>query len=137
MKIQRFALTLTAVNLVILVVLLANVLPSTAQAVGLGFAQAPAASAQTVVPVLRGRALELLDTQDQVRSRINVEPNGEVVLRLLDRNGTIRVKLGASETGSGLVLLDKTTEPGVQLRAGLPGSLTLRGEAGQERVIRP
>jgi hypothetical protein len=139
MKIQRFALALTAVNLVILVVLLANVLPSTPQAVGLGFAQAPAASAQTVVPVLRGRALELLDTQDQVRSRINVEPNGEVVLRLLDRNGTIRVKLGASETGSGLVLLDEETEPGVHIVARRAGttSLTLRSGPGQKRVITP
>ncbi|HUG15916.1 MAG TPA: hypothetical protein VMM78_12975, partial [Thermomicrobiales bacterium] len=70
---------------------------------------------------------------------INVEPNGEVVLRLLDRNGTIRVKLGASETGSGLVLLDEQTEPGVHIRARRAGttSLTLRGGPGQERVIRP
>jgi hypothetical protein len=92
MKTQRFALALTAINLVILVVLLAHVLPPTAQAVGLGFAQVPAARAQTVVPVLRGRALELLDTQGQVRSRINVEPNGEVVLRLRDKEGTILAK---------------------------------------------
>lgn len=137
MKTQRLALALTIANLVILGIVLGNVLLSTAHAVAPRFAQAPAASGQVVVPVLRGRALELLDDQGQVRSQINVEPNGEVVLRLRDRNGTIRVKLGASETGSALVLLDKTTEPGVQLRAGPPGSLTLRGEAGQKRVIRP
>jgi hypothetical protein len=139
MKTQRLALALTAVNLVILAILLGNVLPSQAQAVAPRVAPAPAASAQAIVPVLRGRALELLDDQDQVRSRINVEPNGEVVLRLLDRHGTIRVKLGASETGSGLVLLDETTEPGVHILARRAGttSLTLRSGPGQKRVITP
>jgi hypothetical protein len=38
----------------------------------------------------------------------NVESSGEVVLRLLDRSGTIRVKLGASESGSGLMLADES-----------------------------
>jgi hypothetical protein len=66
-------------------------------------------------------------------------------LRLLDRSGTIRVKLGASESGSGLLLLDGATEPGVQIiakwgdTAAKPTttSLTLRGANGQERVITP
>jgi hypothetical protein len=32
-----------------------------------------------------------------------------------DASGTIRVKLGAGNGGSGLILLDETTEPGVQI----------------------
>jgi hypothetical protein len=142
MTAQRLVVALTAANLIILVVSLGKVAPSTAQAEGTSVEQQSSRD-QAVVPVLRGRALELLDDRGQVRSRINVEPNGDVVLRLLDKNGTIRVKLGASENGSGLVLLDKATEPGVHIKAGRNAegasttSLTLRGTGGQERVIKP
>ena len=96
MKKERLALTLSAANLLLLVVILAKGFPSAVWAT----AQAPTSMEETVVPILRGRALELLDDRDQVRVRINVEQGGEAVLRLLDRNGTIRVKLGASENGS-------------------------------------
>lgn len=97
-------------------------------------------------PVVQGRQFTFNgDDRGQVRSRLNVEPNGEVVLRLLDKKGTIRVKLGAAEDGSGLVLLDEATEPAIHLiarRTGTPArpattSITLRGTAGQQRVIRP
>lgn len=74
-------------------------------------------SAQNAAPTLRASAIELVDARGVVRSRLNVEPEGEVVLRLMDRNGTIRVKLGASESGSGLMLADETTQPGVHLIA--------------------
>jgi hypothetical protein len=135
-------LTLTVVNLVVLVVGLGRIVPSTAQAVGMSVEPDLPSHRQAVVPVLRGRALELLDDHGQVRSRINVEPNGDVVFRLLDKNGTIRVKLGAGERGSGLILLDHATEPGVHIKAGgnaegATTSLTLRGAGGQERVIKP
>jgi hypothetical protein len=94
-------------------------------------------------PVIRARVLELVDQRGQVRSRLNVEASGEVVFRMLDQRGTIRVKLGAGTDGSGLVLLDEDTEPGVHLvarRAALPDrattSLTLKsGE--RSRIIRP
>lgn len=143
MKMQQFALALTAANLVILVVALGKVVPSTAHAVAANAGAERPAATDDVVPVLRGRALELLDERGQVRSQINVEANGDVVLRLRDRNGTIRVKLGASEGGSGLVLLDRATEPGVHMKAGRNAdgasttSLTLRGTGSQERVIKP
>ena len=56
-----------------------------------------------------------------------------------------KLKLGAGEDGSGLLLLDEATEPGVHIIARRIGtgarplttSLTLRGTDGQERVIRP
>jgi len=128
MKIQRLAIALTAINFLLLLLTVAQ-----------------ARTAQTVTPILRGRALELVDDRGQVRSRLNVERNGEVVLRLLDKNGTIRVKLGADEDGSGLVLLDEATEPAIHVIARRTGtaerptttSLTLRGPGGQQRVIRP
>jgi hypothetical protein len=55
------------------------------------------------------------------------------------------VKLGASESGSGLLLLDGATEPAVHIIARRGGtaaqptttSLTLRGAHGQQRVIAP
>ena len=130
MKILRLAIALTAINLVLLLLTVAQPGPTTAQ---------------TVTPILRGRALELVDDRGQVRSRLNVEPNGDVVLRLLDKNGTIRVKLGAGEDGSGLVLADEATEPAIHIIARRTGtsetptttSITLRGTGGQQRVITP
>ncbi len=70
---------------------------------------------------------------------------GEAVLRLLDEKGTIRVKLGGGEGGSGLLLLDEVTEPGVHIIARRTGtaatptttSVTLRGADDRRRVIAP
>jgi hypothetical protein len=86
--------------------------------------------------VLRGRALELTDQRGTVRARLDIERDGQVVLRLLDQRGTIRVKLGAGEDGSGLVLLDGRTEPGVHLRASAQGGrIRVADHAGRERII--
>lgn len=77
-------------------------------------------SAQQDAPLLRGRALELVDDRGQIRARLDVESGGEVVLRLLDRRGTIRVKLGAGDDGSGLLLNNDATEPGVHTGRATP-----------------
>jgi hypothetical protein len=130
MGMQRLAVALTGTNLVLLLALLGPGAPT---------------AAQTGAPILRGRASELVDDRGRVHSRLDVESDGEVVLRLLDRNGTIRVKLGAGEHGSGLVLLDETTQPGVHIVARRAGtterpattSVALTGASGQPRVIRP
>jgi hypothetical protein len=122
-RIQRIAATFTAINLILLLATLA---------------QARAIGSQGTSPVLRGRALELVDARGQMRARLNVESNGEVVFRLLDRRGTIRVKLGASEDGSGLLLANDATEPGVHILAKANGSsLRLANKDGRERVINP
>jgi hypothetical protein len=112
MKLQRLAIVLSTVNLLLLALLLGRGLRSTPP-VEVEMPQAVPPATEGAVPILRGSALEIVDERGQVRSRLNVEPDGEVVLRLLDRNGTIRVKLGADEGGSGLLLLDEVTEPGV------------------------
>jgi hypothetical protein len=66
-----------------------------------------AAGAQSVPAIVRARAIELVDGRGRVRAQLDVESNGEVVFRLRDANGTIRVKLGASEAGSGLLLANE------------------------------
>lgn len=123
MKTQYLAMILTVLNLVLLLFLLG---------------QAQTTLAQPVVPVLRAQAIEVVDEQGQLRAQLNAEPSGETVFRLRDGTGTIRVKLGATVDGSGLLLLDETTEPGVHLLVKPSGAtLTLTGEDGQQQVIKP
>jgi hypothetical protein len=87
--------------------------------------------------VLRARTIELVDARRQVRAQIKVERSGEVVFRLRDQAGAIRVKLGAGRDGSGLLLLNERTEPGVQALAGAKQtSLTLQ-RAEQRNVLVP
>ena len=130
MKTQRLALALTAINLVLLL---------------LNLTQVRATAAQTVTPILRARALELVDERNMVRVRLNVK---ESELNLFDKNGIIRVKLGAGEDGSGLVLSEGGTDAArgyVQIIARQTGtpdrpattSITLRAADGRQHVITP
>lgn len=126
-RMQRVAVLVTGINLVLMVLLLSR-----------------SAVAQGDPQVLRGRSLELVDASGHVRAQFNVEPDGEAVFRLRDAAGTIRVKLGASANGSGLTLIDETTEPGVQIiarraaTAGRPAttSISLSSDKGR-RTITP
>jgi hypothetical protein len=95
------------------------------------------AAAQPTANVLRAQAIELVDARGRVRAQLNVESNGAVVFRLRDSSGTIRVKLGADGEGSGLLLANETTEPGVHILANRRAtSVTVkRGERSQ--VIAP
>jgi hypothetical protein len=108
------------------------------------FRAAPAPSAARaeeagqVPAVLRARVIELVDERDQVRANLQVEPGGEAVFRLRDAQGAIRVKLGASEDGSGLLLLDDRTEPAVQVLAKKSGTTVTLAEKGKEKkVLKP
>jgi hypothetical protein len=123
MTLVHLAALLTVVNLVALVLLLTQ---------SRRLAAAPAAD------ILRAQAIELVGDNNQVRARLNVEPDGGVVFRLMDSSGTIRVKLGASEGGSGLVLLNELTQPGIQLLADADEtSLTMTGQDGAQQVLEP
>ena len=104
-----------------------------------GYAAAPRGDGRDPVPeVLRARSLEVVDQRGTTRARLNVEADGEVVLRLIDPRGTIRVKLGAGTDGSGLLLLNDATEPGVHLLATRAGSrIRVAEHNGRERVIEP
>jgi len=107
---------------------------------------------QEVAPVLRGRALEIVDARGQVRASITVFPADStitmpdgttgypetVLLRLRDSHGHPNVKIQATEDGSGL-LLGGTIEPTyVQaLARGGTTSLKLSDKDGHAQVIRP
>ena len=115
MKTQRIAITITLVNLVLLVFLLA---------------QFRRANADDVAPVLRGRALEIVDEQGRVRASISVhgpttvagkQYPETVLLRLSDPKSGPVVKLTAAANGSALGLSDDA-DSGVQIYARDTGS---------------
>ena len=122
MKFQRVAIVFSVLNLLLLLFLLAQV-PSTAQ--------------QSVTPVVRTQAIELVDGNGKIRAQLDVEKTGEVVFRLRDAKGTIRTKFGANEDGSGLSLMDDRTEATVQIRANQSGaSLILIDREGNKRIVK-
>lgn len=131
MKTPRVLALLTIVNLVLL---------------GLGLLQhIRPAYAQGELPVLRGRALEIVDSQGRVRASISVMPRsgGEsetVLLRLITERGRPSVKIGSSEPQSGLSFAGPTgtRDTYVILKAeGRSASLKMRAEDGSERTIQP
>jgi hypothetical protein len=95
------------------------------------------ADAKAVPAVLRAKAIELVDRRGRVRAQLNVSPDGEVIFRLRDENGTIRAKLGADETGSGLLLIDDKTEPGIHILANRTGTSVILQRGDQRRVLTP
>ena len=122
MKFQRIAIVFSVLNLLLLLFLLVQV-PSTTQ--------------QSITPVVRTRAFELVDENGKIRAQFNVEKTGEVVFRLRDAKGTIRTKFSASEDGSGLSLMDDRTDATVQIRAIESGaSIILIDRNGKEQVIK-
>ncbi len=80
------------------------------------------------------KEFEMVDENGKVRASIKPESNGEVVFRLKDKRGIIRVKLGASEDGSALVLLDNNTKVGVFVMAKRDtSSITITNKDGKRR----
>lgn len=137
MKIQRIAIALTIINLALTVFLLAQMRRATAEEI---------ASSDQVAPVLRGRALEIVDTQGRVRASITVEQPvtvdskhypETVLLRLSDpKNGPV-VKLTAAENGSALGMSDDA-DGGIHLFARDTGSFVkVVDKRGHEQVLKP
>jgi len=139
MNFQRLGVVLTAVNLGILLLVLA------------ALAQIrPTVAAQDVAPVLRGRALLIVDEQGRVRASLNVLPpkiqkNGErsretVLLRLITERGRPSVKIAASEESAGLTLVGPTGTKDTYVQLGANGTvstLRLKNEDGREQIIKP
>ena len=94
-------------------------------------------AAQTASKHLRAEAIELVDARGRVRAQLSVESSGEVVFRLRDSSGTIRVKLGASDDGSGLLLANEATEPGVHLVATRNRTFVTVKRGDRSQVITP
>jgi hypothetical protein len=67
--------------------------------------------------VLQAQRIGLLDSDGYIRAQLRVEERGDTVFRMRDAKGEIRMKLGASGTGSGLLLNNGATEPGVHVLA--------------------
>lgn len=80
------------------------------------------------------REFELVDQNGTKRVTIQAYPDGEVVFRLRDGKGNIRVKLDAEEEGSGFVLLDNN-DSGIQALAKKKGiSISQFDKEGKKRV---
>jgi hypothetical protein len=122
MTIKRLAVTLTGLTLTLLL------------GAALNDRTAHARETQTV---LRAQSIELVDGSGRVRAQLDVSPDGEVVFRLRDAKGTIRVKLAASEAGSGLLLANERTEPGVHILAQRTQTSVLLQRGAKRRVLRP
>src|SRR5215470_6244028 len=132
MKLSRFLVALTTVNLAILLVTLVQLRPKIDE----------------VAPVLRGRALQIVDENGHVRASIAVHPaqtqaNGEtypetVLLRLITERGRPSVKISASEEMSGATLVGpsdtRNTYTTLQARR-TASSLKLKDEDGGERLV--
>ena len=137
MKTLRFAIGLTVLNLCILASTLFR---------------ANSAPTPEVAPVLRGRALEIVDDQGRVRAMIKIfppDPNVKmpdgttgypetVLLRLINSKGAPNVKISATEDGSGMSLGGESNPTHMQLLArGTNTSLKLVNKDGHQQVIKP
>jgi hypothetical protein len=109
-------------------------------------------AAESVAPVLRGHALQIVDDQGRVRASISVlpadpavkMPDGTtgypetVLLRLITSKGGPNVKLAAMENGAALVLGGESNPTHVQVLAQGPStSLKLTNKDGQSQLIKP
>jgi hypothetical protein len=133
---QRIAVGVTAVNLALFVLLMAQLGP---------------ASAQGAPGMLRGTGLEIVDGQGRPRATISILPANAnvkgpdgapfpetVLLRLIDpRYGPV-VKLSGSERNAGLGLGGDSQATYTLLESQTTGSfLKLTGVDGREQIIRP
>jgi len=88
--------------------------------------------------VLRAQSIELVDKQGQARAQLFLGEDGSGNLRLRDGSGTVRVKLGATPTGAGLILFDQDVEPAIWASTDKSStSLKLAEKGKEQRVIKP
>ena len=119
--------------------------------------QAAPVQASGPEPILRGRALEIVDAQGKVRASISISPAGParkadgsptqwgdkifpeaVVFRLIRPDGRPSVKIATTEQGSGMDLSGGTDPTYIVLTAeGGEASLTVTNKDGRRQVIRP
>ena len=135
MKTQRLLVVLTVVNVFLLLGALGPV---------------RAAFDDGIAPVLRGRALQIVDAQGRVRASLSVlppeaQPNDEisaetVLLRLITERGRPSVKIGASERSAGLSLAGPTNthDTYIVIEAnGTTSSMRMRSDGGREQIVKP
>jgi hypothetical protein len=137
MRAQRLLIALTVVNIVVL---------------AFSVVRTDAAGAQGVAPVLRGRALEIVDDRGRVRASIAIYPADPrammpdgttghpetVLLRLISSAGRPNVKIAATERGAGLNLGGESDPTDIQVLAeGGSTFLKLKNDDGREQLIAP
>jgi hypothetical protein len=104
-----------------------------------------AAASNAQAPILRGRALEIVDEQGRVRSTLTVIPADPrtgypetVLLRLIDSKGGPNVKIAATEDGSALGLGGESDPTGISMMArGATTSIKLSNKDGREQTYKP
>ena len=135
MKTLWFTIVLTGVNLLILILTLFR---------------ASSAATQEVTPILRVRALELVDDRGRVRGELKVFPaeptlkmsDGTtgypetVLIRLITSNGDPNVKLSATEDGSGFVLGGESGYVQILSRGTKPPFAKIVTKDGRERELK-
>ena len=136
MNTRRLLVVLTGLNLVLLVFSLGRSI----------------VAAQDAAPVLRGRALEIVDDQGRIRASITIlpaDPNVKmpdgtrgypetVLLRLVNSKGRPTVKIAATERGAGQVLGGESDPTYVQILAeGGATSLKLSNKDGRVQTLAP
>ena len=131
---QRIAVAVTVINLVLMIVLFTKMNPATAQ------------KEQNKLQVLRGSGLEITDKNGKLRASITfheaTEQNGTnypggILLRLIDSKGQPVIKLYAAENGGGLSFSNEKNGY-IQLIASEDGGfLKIKNPDGKEQVIKP
>jgi hypothetical protein len=121
----QWLLSLIALLLLLLVLMQLGVLPAVARAAP----QAP------VHDVLRARLVELVSEQGQVVAQLHTAPDGSGNLRLRNGSGEVRVKLGATTDGAGLILMNRDTEPALNLSTAATGPTLVMEERGKPRRV--
>ena len=144
----RLLAILTLSNLALLAYLLSQVQPAfdSAQAQTLDSAQARA-GAQSVAPVVRAQALEIVDRQGRVRATLNIQPASKhdgqsypetVLLRLIDPNGKPIVKLAGAVGSAALGLNDGSDTTYALIEAKDADSyMRLTTSDGRRQIIKP
>jgi hypothetical protein len=137
-KSHWFSVSLSVLNLILLIFMLTRI---------------PAATADA--PVLRGKELQIVDDNGKVRASIKLHPANKtdkypdgrvgspetVMLRLIDENGRPSVKIGGSVESSGISLAgdsEKRDWSGIQILAeAKKSSVILTNRDGRKTTLAP
>lgn len=137
MRYQRTLLAITIINALLLL---------------LSVNRTAAVAEREVAPVLRGRALEIVDERGRVRASISILPADStvkmpdgttgypetVLLRLITSEGRPNVKIATTERGAGGLFSGEDDPTYVQILAEGPRtSMKLSDKDGRVRVLKP
>ena len=85
--------------------------------------------------VIRAQGFELVNKQGKVVAQLYTGEQGGGNIRLRSADGTIRVKLGGNDEGSGLLLCDDRAEPAITLASNKAGTSATLAEKGKEKKV--